>query len=613
MTYYEEKLKQITSDKYQSKAFLSNKSTVVLAGPGSGKTTVLTLKMKRLLDNYIASSRGLACMTFSNEAAKEFTERLSKVGIKKNSNIFLGTVHSFSLKEVILPFGELYNKEISFPIELISKKEKAQLISDIKVELEQELDINLQNVKNNDIDALRTYGIKGISKVVCNMDCNTKIIADRYENKLQEIKKVDYTSLIKYATELVQDNEYIRKCLEAKFPWILVDEYQDLGRPIHEMILTLMRTTKIKFFIVGDCDQSIYSFQGAKPDYLEELYNLPNVEAITLKNNYRSKGKIIEGSSLVLNINRNYVAKNTSGQDAEYFFYNCKVGINDQFNAIAKYIIPKCIKEGIKLDEIAILVSNNKQAEDLGSILAQYNINYYISRHKFERTDLVIWLEDISKWVINKREYSFDKLFFYWKSLLLKMNLYNDINEMYYKKRLFKIFEDSYKYKDCMEKWLSFIINKLEIYAKLNILNDVDEINNLNILIQECKDGALSNLSIEKLASIGKPLNQVTITTRHSSKGLEFDVVILVGMEQDNFPKYRARNDADIMNEERRICFVCVSRARKVCYLLKSEQEWKVNRYYPNGKLYSKTPSIFWDELFSRFGNNSNFVDVSYD
>ncbi|WP_252254690.1 ATP-dependent helicase [Clostridium sp. ZBS12] len=619
MSYYEEKLKQILADEYQKEAYLSNKSTVVLAGPGSGKTTVLTLKMKRLLDRYISNYRGLACMTFSKEAAREFTDRLGKFGLVKNSSIFLGTVHSFCLKEIILPFGELYNSKIPFPIEIITKNEKRNIISRIKRELEDELTIELSNVSVTTVYALRTLDINGVSKVRYEIDDNVKIIANRYEDYLEKIKKVDYVSLIKYSMELVQNNEYIRKCLEARFPWILVDEYQDLGRPIHEMILCLMNNTKIKFFVVGDADQSIYSFQGAKPDYLLELSSIDNINSIILKNNYRSKKEIIEGSALVLDINRNYVAKNSLGESAQYFFYNCIWGLDEQYTVIAQNIIPKCLSQGVKMHEIGILVPNNEEANRLGEILDSYNISHYISKHIYERTDFIIWLEKIAKWLNDDCTISFDELFEYWnKKIINNLDIIN--SEVYNRKNLYSIFKKSIECKYNLSEWLEYLVSKLDIKGVFKQEKEISEIENLDQLIGESTNGNLAEWTINDFSVESEPINQVIISTRHSSKGLEFEVVILVGLDDGNFPKYAVYNTninenirKTIMEEERRICFVCISRAKKECHLLNSKKGWVVNRRYPDGRWFNKQPSIFFRKLYSKFGAKHNTFDINLD
>ncbi len=103
------------------------------------------------------------------------------------------------------------------------------------------------------------------------------------KKRLYKLGFMDYESIIKYSTLLIQEQEYVRKCLNAKFPWILIDEYQDLGRPLHEMVLSLFTLTDIKIYAVGDPDQSIYGFSGAIPDYLHELYKHNDIIPIELK------------------------------------------------------------------------------------------------------------------------------------------------------------------------------------------------------------------------------------------------------------------------------------------------------------------------------------------
>src|SRR5690606_19432584 len=124
--------------------------------------------------------------------------------------------------------------------------------------------------------------------------------AVEYESRLHTTGQVDYIDIVKYATLLIQNEQYVRNCLEAKFPWILIDEYQDLGKPLHEMILSIFSSTNIKIFAVGDPNQSIYSFNGAIPHYLLELYENPHIRSIKLLTNFRSNQGIINAYQLAL-------------------------------------------------------------------------------------------------------------------------------------------------------------------------------------------------------------------------------------------------------------------------------------------------------------------------
>ena len=294
--YLQIKLKQIEADELQLKAYNSEGNTVVLAGPGSGKTTVLTMKVIRLLSESIHPPRGLACLTYSREAAREFQERLKLMGLKKRKNVFLGTVHSFCLKEILIPFSRLYPKYgIPNPIKIISTSEKNKLFKEIKDSL------GFEYLKIEEMDKERTRDITGYSKInIPSYDVALKT-AIAFEDRLLQEGYIDYISMVKNATILIQNEEYVRRSLEAKFPWLVIDEYQDLGKPLHEMVLGLLSNTKIKLFAVGDPDQSIYDFQGASPEYLIELSKWEKIDSYTrFTNNYRSALEIIDGSETVL-------------------------------------------------------------------------------------------------------------------------------------------------------------------------------------------------------------------------------------------------------------------------------------------------------------------------
>ena len=336
MNYFLEKLEQVKQDNLQYKAYKSNNNTVVIAGPGSGKTTVLTLKIMRLLNQSISKPRGLACLTYNNEAVREFKDKLDLMGYKKRQNVFLGTVHSFCIAEILDVFGPIYDYNITYPIKIISDNEKKKLFESIKKEQRYEQKL----FKKEDMDRVRNLKIRGKSRVRVTIDKDILKVANEYEDRLEKMGMMDYESIINYSTRMIQQHEYVRKCLSAKFPWILIDEYQDLGKPLHEMILSLFESTDIKIFAVGDPDQSIYSFSGAMPNYLLELRNKENVEVIELKNNYRSNQDIVDGSETVLNITRNYNAATRKDEKAQFYFITCEEDMSQQYEYCAKRIIP---------------------------------------------------------------------------------------------------------------------------------------------------------------------------------------------------------------------------------------------------------------------------------
>lgn len=593
-TTYLKKIEQIKNDEDQLKAFNSNVSTVVKAGPGSGKTTVLTLKIMKLLIEKIKYPRGLACLTYNREAVKEFTNRLFDLGYVKRSNVFLGTVHAFCIAEVISPFAHLYNYEIPLPLKIVSEKEKNQLFNDIV----RELNYNPKDIKILDMDKERTLSIEGISSVTVEPYDIALKAAKEYEKRLHAMGKVDFIDIVKFATLLIQKEEYVRKCLEAKFPWILIDEYQDLGKPLHEMVLSLFHKTNIKIFAVGDPDQSIYGFNGAIPDYLNELYLNPNIMPIELRTNYRSHQDIINASVLGLNQGREYVSGKSFDKEAEFYFVTCEEELDDQYEEVVKRIIPECQQEGIPLEEICVLVQGEKQIKALSSILDKRGIPFYISKFDFNRSDIVNWLEKCASWVTTNSNESFNNLFDYWIQVLTKNNQFISSERVIKeRKRLYSLLENSAKYNQSLYEWLKYMISNLDLF---NILNESDiypdEVNNLKTLLNVSLNGDFQGYDITRFSNLGKPLNQVTISTRHSSKGLEFEVVIMLGLEKGTFPYYLNENNPEKLNEDRRVFFVCVSRAKRVCYLLRSKKYTRMTKY--GLKTFYPKPSMFWEELY---------------
>ena len=581
--YFEKKLQEISEDDMQFAAYKAVNNTVVIAGPGSGKTTVLTLKVMQLLAEMIYPPRGLACLTYSTEAVREFKSRLVKLGLEKRKNVFLGTVHSFCLSEIITPFAALYPQyKIPLPIRIISEAEKNRLF-------------NSQNYEGTpkliDVDKERTRNIKGISRVAIESYDIALKAAISFEELLIQNEYLDFISMVKKSVELIKNESYVRKALEAKYPWIIVDEYQDLGKPLHELILTLLNLTRIKVFAVGDADQSIYDFQGAAPDYLIELSQRQDVSCIHLKNNYRSSQTIVDASEYVLKSSRGYIA---SGKLQDYHakleFIECSKGMDEQYERVIEQI-SRFHTEGIPYHEIAVLVGNNKQVTELAQECSRQNIPAYIARQTFRLTDLIIWIQNCAKWVSDKCSVSFDEICSTWKSFISQKRIISEDDYFLLKRTIFQTLTASNVYKDNLSEWLCYLDKKVGIVSAFTASERYpDEIDNYNKLLETARSHD-TQLTIKFLTRLGIPENQVVLTTRHSSKGLEFDVVILPGMEKDSFPSYYD-NTPRKLAEARRLCFVSVSRARKACILIRSKN--LQNQY---GRWFSKEPSPFWVAL----------------
>lgn len=590
--YFEKKLQEISEDDMQFAAYKAVNNTVVIAGPGSGKTTVLTLKVMQLLAEMIYPPRGLACLTYSTEAVREFKSRLVKLGLEKRKNVFLGTVHSFCLSEIITPFAALYPQyKIPLPIRIISEAEKNRLFDSQNYE---------GFPKLIDVDKERTRNIKGISRVAIESYDIALKAAISFEELLIQNGYLDFISMVKKSVELIKNEPYVRKALEAKYPWIIVDEYQDLGKPLHELILTLLNLTRIKVFAVGDADQSIYDFQGAAPDYLVELSQRQDVSCIHLKNNYRSSQTIVDASEYVLKSSRGYIA---SGKLRDYHakleFIECPKGMDEQYERVIEQI-SRFHTEGIPYHEIAVLVGNNKQVAELAQECSRQNTPAYIARQSFRLTDLIIWIQNCAKWVSDKCSVSFDEICSTWKSFISQKRIISEDDYFLLKRTIFQTLTASKVCTDNLSEWLCYLDKEVGIVSAFTASERYpDEIDNFNKLLETARSHD-TQLTIKFLTRLGIPENQVVLTTRHSSKGLEFDVVILPGMEKDSFPSYYD-NTPRKLAEARRLCFVSVSRARKACILIRSKN--LQNKY---GRWFSKEPSPFWVALQEFQDSRSN-------
>ena len=599
---YLEKLSRLEKDEYQKAAFESLNNTVVLAGPGSGKTTVLTLKAIHLLNGIVPEPRGLACLTYSREAAREFTERLKELGLVGRNNIFLGTVHSFCLSEILGKFSDVYSLSIPTPIKIISAKEKAKLFAEAKHNAQCNSYLKIERM-----DCARMLSIAGVSNITTDVDGDAELVADEYEKLLFRAGYIDYETIIIESTKLLQEKPYVRECISAKYPWFLIDEYQDLGRPLHEMVLSLIDHTNIKFFAVGDPDQSIYSFQGAQPDYLRELAERPDVTKIVLRNNYRSNQDIIDGSELVLDQQRGYIAKTREGENAVYKFIEVNEGLDDQIQYFVKTIVPRLVDAQIPYEEIAVLVGNNTECNSIALKCQKENIPYYIVKHQFNRSDFVKWVANCASWIEGNADILFNELGDFWISLISDngSQYFTGDESLIIREHLHNVLKQSKTYEKSLTQWFAFLREELrfDYYLDHNTFFQ-DERDNIDNLVKEMSGAEYSDYGIDKFCKIGKPENQIVISTRHSSKGLEFEAVIMMGMEEDRFPNYNAKNDARMLEETNRLCFVCVSRAKRICILMRSNY---YNITKKNGELWKKrfNPSRYWTQLYTKYSKET--------
>ena len=281
--------------------------------------------------------------------------------------------------------------------------------------------------------------------------------------------------------------------------------------------------------------------------------------------------------------------------------------MEDQIQYFVKNIVPRLVEAQIPYEEIAVLVGNNAECNSIAMSCQKENIPYYIVKHQFNRSDFVKWVENCASWIEGNEDILFSEIGDFWISLIsVNGSQYMTADEnLIIRERLHKVLIQSKIYEKSLTEWFVFLRDELrfDYYLDHNVFFQ-DEKDNIDNLVKEMSGTEYSEYGIDKFCKIGKPENQIVISTRHSSKGLEFEAVIMMGMEDDHFPSYYVKNNDRLLEETNRLCFVCVSRAKRICILMRSNYYTITKK---NGELWRKRyyPSRYWTQLYTKYGKET--------
>ena len=303
---YRNAVEELRENPGQWQAYNSQRHCVVLAGPGSGKTKTLTVKIAKLLIESVREPRGLACITYNAECARELVARLDRVGVSGADHVFIGTVHSFCLKRVLIPYVALSGINLPLDFQVAQPSEQAALFGRA-VERIISADERPSRWRTRADEYRRTHLVRNSAD--WREDEQLASLVTEYEHLLHRCGMIDFDDMVLLGLRLIESQRWVRTALHAKFPFIIVDEYQDLGVPLHRIVRSLCFGAGSRLFAVGDPDQSIYGFNGARPELLRRLADSPCVESIRLPFNYRSGPTIVRASEVALGETRGYEAR----------------------------------------------------------------------------------------------------------------------------------------------------------------------------------------------------------------------------------------------------------------------------------------------------------------
>ena len=657
-------LKELNDKQYEA-VVNTEGPCLVIAGAGSGKTKVLTHKIAYLIKEKGVKPWNILAITFTNKAANEMKERIVGLVGDVAGDIWMGTFHSICVR-ILRRFIDRIGFETSFIIfdttdqRTLVKNCLRDLNIDDKLFNERAVIAEISNAKNEmltpEMYRARTNGEFRKEKIAD--------IYELYQKRLKENNAIDFDDIINYTIEILQDNEDIREYYCDKFKYVLVDEYQDTNKSQFTLV-TILASKYKNITVVGDNDQGIYSFRGADiSNILNFEKDFPGTKIIKLEQNYRCTGNILKAANSVISNNEVKYKKELWTQNEEGNLPKVYQA-EDEYDE-ARYIVEQIEhlkrEEYYKYQDFAILYRMNTQSRAIEDILRRENIPYkIIGGLKFyerkEIKDIIAYLRliqntndnlslrriinepkrGIGKTSLDKIEAISNETGIPMYEIIKRADEFG-LNRVFINSREFinvseelKAKKDDMNISDLIKETLrkSGYIKALENENTIEAENRIENLDEfLTVAIEfeeeEAENGLSQFLEGITLSSDIDDLDEdadadyVTLMTLHSAKGLEFPVVFLVGMEEGIFPGYKSISEPKELEEERRLCYVGITRAKEHLFLTCSKQRtiFGSTSYNQVSRFLEEIPEELLEGYEEAFGETTNkdrmFEDSSY-
>ena len=624
------------NDKQQEAVEYMAGPLLILAGAGSGKTRVLTYKIAYLLEKEIVKPWQILAITFTNKAAKEMKERIEALVGQVSNDMWLGTFHSVCVRILkreieLLGYTRDFNifdeidkeKVIKEVMKKLNIDEKVYPVGLIKSEISKAKEAMKDEVAYQK-DAMGDFRKEEIAKVY-NM----------YQETLKKNNSIDFDDIIMLTVQLFLENPDRLLYYQNKFNYILVDEYQDTNKS-QFLLISMLSSATGNICVVGDESQSIYGFRGADiSNILNFEQEFPNAKIVKLEENYRSTQNILNAANEVIKNNKSKIDKQLWTQNEEGDKIEYKT-LNNEYEEV-EYVVDEiddiCRKEHENYSNFAVLFRTNAQARVLEEVFMKAGTPYkLIGGIKFyarkEIKDIISYLKLIQntndnialKRIINEPKRgigntALDKLdalssekgmsifefiqdsnnLVGFRSAGNIMSFRDMINELIKEKDKIKVselikktlkdsgYEDMLNSEGTKETEIRFD-NLMEFIGVAIEFENENAENSLGDFLD-------SIALVSDVDNLDESTDAVTLMTMHSAKGLEFDNVFLVGMEEGLFPSKRSIEEDAQTEEERRLCYVAITRAKKHLFITNTKK-----RTLYGSTTYS-TPSRFIDEI----------------
>ena len=624
---------------------------LVLAGAGSGKTSVITRKIAYLIEQCKLPAQSIFAVTFTNKAAREMKERVTKLmPDSQGKGITVSTFHNLGLSIIR---SEIRTLGFKPGFSIFDQEDCRNLLKDLLTrhsELDKDLIDNLQNTisdwKNSLLDpnqvakTAKSPGEQSIAKLY-----------ERYQRALRAYNAVDFDDLIMIPVLLFRQNPQIHKKWQQRIRYLLVDEYQDTNLSQYELVRILV-TEKQAFTVVGDDDQSIYAWRGARPENLMQLQtDFPTLKVIKLEQNYRSTGRILKAANSLIDNNPHVFKKELWSElgPGDPLRFITSDNEDTESERIVNEIIDMRLKRRCKYSDFAVLYRGNYQSKLLEIKLQSQNIPYEITGgqsfySKTEIKDIMAYLrlvintddDNAMLRIINtpRRQIgstTLERLGEY--SNKRQISLFDAIDEVGFSNSVASNnLQHLKRFKGWLQQAQRNIYGDKPIFAIREMLSDVDyqgwliqnssseslahkRWENIELLLSQLEyalkqedsdtisdnlpakqypiEGAISKLILRDILDKEQEQleqDKVQLLTLHAAKGLEFLHVFIMGMEENMLP-HRNSVESDQIEEERRLAYVGITRAQRTLTMTSAHERTQF------GETSTTTPSRFLDEL----------------
>ncbi|MCA9522530.1 MAG: UvrD-helicase domain-containing protein [Myxococcales bacterium] len=636
------------NDVQREAVLYDNGPQLVFAGAGSGKTRVITTKIA-----YLVAQKGLRpweimALTFTNKAAREMRERVEKLCGLEVESMWIGTFHSICLRLL-----RRYSAELPWPSSFVIYDDSDQEKMVVQTMRELDLDTKRFNPRSfqHFINSAKHFARSAEDRELVNdepLNGKMRQVYRRYTEKMVSAGAMDFGDLIFQLLRLIEQNEGVRRELQSRWRYLLVDEFQDTN--VVQYLLIRQLAAHHQICVVGDDDQSIYRWRGAS---IENIYrfevDFPNTAVFKLEQNYRSTQTILDAANAVIVKNPQRADKRlwTENQRGQKIRYERTLTERHEADFVASEVLKLKRTFDYPLSEIAIFYRTNAQSRVLEDALRAKNLPYVVvGGFKFyeraEIKDLMAYLkvavnprDDVNLLrVINTPPRGIGK------TTLDRLTTYQAANDVCLydaivatipvesRRKTQKALSDVRRLIDELHsqytelnalRMTELVLDRTEYVEYLKREDTIEaesRVENVHELLNACSEfvrvasdpsaaGFLDQIALESdIDQLDEPLEMVTMMTIHSSKGLEFGAVFLIGMEDGLFPHFNSK-EREALEEERRLCYVAFTRARERLFITNARSRRRFN-----GPPVVNPPSPFLDDVPRELLDTDAFMNM---